>query len=307
MSTNRLTAGLDAKGRVIAWRHRTAFPSIASLLGGPATPGVADLQQGVLDLALAVPNVTAEICEATAHTRIGWLRSVYNIFQAFSIGSFVDEIAHAKGADPREVWLEVLGPSRKMSLAELGIEKLPNYGQSLDSHPVDVGRLRNVIERVTKAARWSERGKDGRSLGLAAHRSFLSYAAVVASVVKRPSGTFAVDEVWICFDAGTIVNQDRVRSQMEGAVIFGMSLALYGGITMKNGAIEQDNFRGGGRIVRMGEAPRRTWVDLVASDAAPGGVGEPGVPPVAPAIANAIFALSGNRIRELPLIKAIQT
>ena len=108
---------------------------------------------------------------------------------------------------------------------------------------------------------------------------------MVASVVKRPNGGFAVDEVWLAFDAGTIVNSDRVRAQMEGSVIFGMSLALYGGITMKNGAIEQDNFRGGGRIVRMGEAPRRTYIDLVETEAAPGGVGEPGLPPVAPAIA----------------------
>lgn len=305
VSTNRLTAGLDANGRVVAWRHRTAFPSIQSLFGGPARPGLDDLQQGVLDLALAVPNVTAEICDATAHTRIGWLRSVYNIFQGFSIGSFVDEIAQAKSADPRDVWLELLGPARQMSLSELGVEKLANYGQPLEKHPVDAGRLRNVIERVTRAARWDARRQDGRSLGLAAHRSFLSYTAVVASVVKRSNGILAVDEVWLAFDAGTIVNSDRVRAQMEGSVIFGMSLALYGGITMKNGAIEQDNFRGGGRIVRIGEAPRRTWVDLVESDAAPGGVGEPGVPPVAPAIANAVFALTGKRIRELPLSKSI--
>ena len=306
VSANRLTAGLDAKGRVVAWRHRTAFPSINSLFGRPARPTADDLQQGVLDLALAVPNVTAEICDATAHTRIGWLRSVYNIFQGFSIGSFVDEIAHAKGTDPREVWLEILGPPRKMSLSDLGIEKLPNYGQPMESHPVDAGRLRNVIERVTRAANWSDRGKGGRSLGLAAHRSFLSYTAVVASVVKRPNGTFAGDEVWLASDSGIVVNSDRVRAQMEGAVIFGMSLALYGGITMKNGAIQQDNFRGGGRIVRMGEAPRRTHIDLVESEAAPGGVGEPGVPPVAPAIANAVFALTGKRFRELPLSKSIQ-
>jgi isoquinoline 1-oxidoreductase beta subunit len=253
-----------------------------------------------------VPNVTAEMCDATAHTRIGWLRSVYNIFQAFSIGSFVDEIAHARSADPREVWLELIGPPRTMSLSELGVERLRNYGQPLEKHPVDAGRLRQVIERVTRAARWDERGRDGRSLGLAAHRSFLSYTAVVASVVQRPGGKLAVDEVWMAFDAGTVVNADRVRAQLQGSVIFGMSLALYGGITMKNGAIEQDNFRGGGRIVRIGEAPRRTTLEIVESDAAPGGVGEPAVPPVAPAIANAVFALTGKRVRELPLIKTLE-
>jgi isoquinoline 1-oxidoreductase beta subunit len=305
VSTNRLTAGLDANGRVVAWRHRTAFPSIGSVFGAPAKPGLEDLQQGVLDLALAVPNVRAEICDATAHTRIGWLRSVYNIFQAFSIGSFVDELAHAKNADPRDVWLELIGPPRKMSLSDLGVEKMSNYGQPLDKHPVDAGRLRNVIERVTRAAPWGERRAAGRALGLAAHRSFLSYTAVVASVFQRSNGTIGVDEVWVSFDPGTIVNSDRVRAQLEGSVIFGMSLAFYGGITMKSGAIEQDNFRGGGRIVRMGEAPRRITLDLVESTAAPGGVGEPGVPPVAPAIANAIFALTGKRFRELPLTKSV--
>ena len=254
VSTNRLTAGLDANGRVVAWRHRTAFPSIGSVFGAPAKPRLEDLQQGVLDLALAVPNVSAEICDATAHTRIGWLRSVYNIFQGFSIGSFVDELADAKKADPREVWLELIGPPRTMSLSDLGIEKLPNYGQPLEKHPVDAGRLRNVIERVTRLAGWRGRQTGGRAFGLAAHRSFLSYTAVVASVVNRPNGSIAVDEVWVSFDAGTIVNTDRVRAQMEGSVIFGMSLAFYGAITMKGGAIEQDNFRGGGRIVRMGRS-----------------------------------------------------
>jgi isoquinoline 1-oxidoreductase beta subunit len=230
---------------------------------------------------------------------------VYNIFQAFSIGSFVDELAHAKGSDARKVWLELLGPARKMSLSELGIAQLKNYGQPLDKHPVDSGRLRNVIERVTSASGWDQRAQQGRALGLAAHRSFLSYTAVVASVVKNAAGKIAVDEVWLAFDAGTIVNLDRVRAQMEGSIIFGMSLALFGGITMKNGAIEQDNFRGGGRILRIGEAPRRIHIDIVESDAPPGGVGEPGVPPVAPAIANALFALTGTRLRELPLTKGL--
>jgi isoquinoline 1-oxidoreductase subunit beta len=290
---------------VTAFRHRTAFPSIASLFGEPARPSLDDLQQGVLDLAIAVPNLSAEMCDATAHTRIGWLRSVYNIFQAFSIGSFVDELAQAKGADPREVWLDLLGPARKLSLMDLGVESLKNYGQPLDKHPVDSGRLSNVLTRVTSAARWAHRKRDGRALGLAAHRSFLSYTAVVASVVQKSNGKIAVDELWLSFDAGTVVNLDRVRAQMEGSVVFGMSLALFGAITMKNGAIEQDNYRDGGRIVRMGEVPRRIHIDIVDSDAAPGGVGEPGVPPVAPAIANAMFALTGKRVRELPLSKSL--
>jgi isoquinoline 1-oxidoreductase beta subunit len=305
VSAQRLSAGLDEKGKVVAWRHRTAFPPIGTLFGAPPVPGSRDLQQGITDLALAVPNVRAEACEAKAYVRIGWLRSVYNIFHAFSVNSFIDELAHARGTDPRDMRLELLGPPRVATLQELGVEKLENYGQSLDEHPVDTGRMRRVIERVTELSRWNDRKKDGRALGLAAHRSFLSYIAVVVSVVRNPSGKISVDEAWVVVDAGTIINPDRAVSQMEGSIIFGMSAAMYGGITMKRGRTEQSNFRDY-RLVRIGEAPRKIHVDLIPSEGPPGGIGEPGTPPVAPAIANAIFALTGQRIRELPLARALQ-
>jgi len=305
VSAQRLSAGLDPSGKVIAWRHRTAFPPIGTLFGGPAKPSDRDLQQGVLDLALAVPNVRAEACEAKAHVRIGWLRSVYNIFHSFAVNSFIDELAHARGEDPRDVRLELIGPARVATLKELGIEKLANYGASVEEHPVNAGRLRGVIERVTELSRWSDRKKDGRALGLAAHRSFLSYVAVVVSVVRSPSGKVAVDEAWVVVDAGTVINTDRVRAQMEGSIIFGMSIAMHGAITMKGGVPQQSSFHDY-RLVRIGEAPRKIHVDIVASEGAPGGIGEPGVPPVAPAIANAIFALTGQRIRELPLSRTLQ-
>ncbi|WNG35623.1 xanthine dehydrogenase family protein molybdopterin-binding subunit [Archangium minus] len=305
VSTQRLSAGLDERGKVVAWRHRTAFPPIGSTFAPTNLASLRDLQQGVLDLGLGVPNLRAEACQANAHVRIGWLRSVYNIFHAFSVNSFIDEIAHARGEDPRDVYLEMLGPPRTMSLAELGVEKLENYGMSMDVHPVDVGRLRRVIERVTQLAPWGDRKKENRALGLAAHRSFLSYVAVVASVVRNPSGKLSVDEAWVVVDAGTVINPDRARAQMEGSVIFGMSLAMYGGVTMKGGAVEQSNFRDL-RLVRIGEAPRKIHVEIISSDGPPGGIGEPGVPPVAPAIANALFALTGTRVRELPLSRALQ-
>jgi isoquinoline 1-oxidoreductase beta subunit len=302
VNTQLLTAGLDASGKVVAWRQRTAFTPIASTFSKDVSrPSAGDLQQGVTDLPLAIPNVRAETCEAPVHVRVGWLRSVYNIFHGFSAGSFVDELAHARGADPREMLLEIAGPPRIVTLEELGVSQLRNYGAPLEKHPIDTGRLRNVVERATKAARWEER--KGRALGLAAHRSFLTYVAVVASVVKNPAGRLAVDEVWLSADAGTIVNPERARAQMEGAVLFGMSHAFYGGATMKNGVTEQTNFLDY-RLVRIGEAPRRIHVDLVPSEGPPGGIGEPGVPPVAPAIANAVFALTGQRIRMLPLMRA---
>ncbi|MGK4002683.1 molybdopterin cofactor-binding domain-containing protein [Sorangium sp. So ce1036] len=301
VSTQRLKAGLDADGKLTAWLHRTAFPPIPSTFDGKATtPSAMELDLGVLDVALATPNLRVEACDATAHVRIGWLRSVCNIFHAFAIQSFIDEIAHARQADPRDVLLEVLGPAREATPAELGLSKLPNYGASLDEHPVDVGRLRRVIERVTELSGWSAARKAGRALGLAAHRSFLTYVAVVAAVSKGALGKVQVDEVWLVADPGTIINLDRVRAQMEGAVVFGMSVALHGAITMKGGAVEQTNFRDY-PVARSTEVPRRIHVEIVKSDAPPGGVGEPGVPPVAPAIANAVFALTKTRVRELPL------
>lgn len=304
VSAQRLSAGLDASNKVIAWRHRTAFPPIGTLFGGPGKPSAGDLQQGVLDLALSVPNVRAEVCEAKAYVRIGWLRSVYNIFHAFAVNSFIDELAHDRGGDPRDVRLELIGPPRVATLKELGIEKLANYGQPVEQHPVDAGRLRGVVERVTELARWKDRKQEGRALGLAAHRSFLSYVGVVVSAVRKPDGRIGVDEAWVVVDAGTVINPDRVRAQMEGSIIFGMSIAMYGAITMKGGVPQQSSFHNY-KLVRIGEAPRKIHVEIIQSEGAPGGIGEPGVPPVAPAIANAIFALTGQRIRELPLSRSI--
>lgn len=300
-----LRAGLDEHGKVVAWHHRTAFPPIGSTFNASVDePSNDDLQQGVLDVALDVPNVRAEACRAKPHVRIGWYRSVYNIFHAFAIGSFVDELAVARGVDPRDQWLELIGPARVVDLAALGVDKLVNYGESLERHPVDAGRLRNVIERVTASARWNDRVADGRYLGLAAHRSFVSYTAVVVSVVPDKASKIRIDEAWISMDAGTVVNQDRVRAQMEGGLIMGISNALFGGVTFKAGRVEQSNFHDA-RIARIRDTPRMIHTDLVASDKPPGGVGEPPTPPVAAAVANAVFALTGKRIRELPIVSAL--
>jgi isoquinoline 1-oxidoreductase beta subunit len=304
-SAQRLTAGLDANGKVTSWHHRVAFPSIGSTFAEATFGGEGELQQGVLDLPLAVPNVLAEVCEAHAMTRIGWLRSVANIYHAFAEHSFIDELAAARGVDPKENILELLGPARIVSIEELGIPNLPNYGASLTEHPVDTARHRGVVARVTELARWDARKSEGRALGLAVHRSFLTYVAVVVSVVHDAERQVRVDEAWIVADAGTLVNIERVRSQLEGAVIFGLGHALYGAITMKAGATEQSNFRDY-RLMRIGQAPRAVHVDVIPSNGPPCGIGEPGVPPVAPALANAVFALTGTRVRTLPIASAVR-
>jgi isoquinoline 1-oxidoreductase subunit beta len=304
VSAQRLTAGVDAAGKVVAWRHRTAFPPIASLFTGTASPDAGSLGLGFLDVPLAIPHVLGEACDAKAHTRIGWLRSVANIYHAFAVQSFIDELASLRRVDPLQNQLDLLGPPKVWTKADLGSPDYQNYGQSLDEHPIDTARHRRVLERVTELSAWKDRAKQQRALGLAVHRSFLAYVAVVVSVVRAASGKIAVDEVWIVADAGTVVNGERVRSQLEGAVVFGLSQALYGEITMKGGVTEQENFRDF-RLLRLPEAPQRIHVDVIESEAPPAGVGEPGVPPVAPALANAIFALTGTRVRELPIVRSM--
>lgn len=181
--------------------------------------------------------------------------------------------------------------------------KLPNYGQPRELHPVDAARHRRVVERVTDLARWDTRRAERRALGLAVHRSFLTYVAVVVAVVQ--DDPIRVDEAWVVADAGTVVNRERASAQLEGPVIFGLSHALHGAITMRRGATEQSKF-GDYRLLRIGQAPRAIHVEILRSEAPPGGVGEPGVPPVAPALANAIFALTGERLRVLPVVRARQ-
>ncbi len=300
VSTQRIDAGLDAGRKLVAWRQRVASPSIGSTFDLKADRVAGWELQGLNDLPLTAKAVRFESCPAPAHVRIGWMRSVYNINHCFAVQSFIGELAAETGRDPRDLLLEVLGPARKLTANEVGMAKLEN---APDGHPIDVGRLRHVIERVSLNSGWDEARGAGKAVGIAAHRSFLSYIAAVVAVSHDDKKQLRIDDVWMVADVGRMANADRVRSQMEGAVVFGLSLALYGKITARGGKIEQTNF-GDYPLVRIYEAPR-TQVELVESQAPPAGAGEPGVPPIAPALANAIFALNGKRLREIPFAKAL--
>jgi isoquinoline 1-oxidoreductase beta subunit len=302
VSAQYLKGGLDKDGNATAWLHRSVFPSIGSTFSAEATgPGIFELGLGMIDNPFAIPNMRLESGDARAHVRIGWLRSVCNIYHAFAVCGFADELAHAAGSDPRDYLLRLAGPSRKVNPADDGAE-YSNYGQSLDVHPIDTGRYKAVVEKVAEMAGWGRELPDGHALGIAVHRSFLSTVGTVAEVRVDDEGKVRVEELWIAIDAGLVVNPDRVISQMEGAGIFGMSLALHGEITAKDGVIVQGNYDTY-PVVRMSEVPKAINVHIMEVDAPPGGVGEPGVPPVAPAIVNAYFAATGKRVRELPLKK----
>ncbi|MBT8092957.1 MAG: molybdopterin-dependent oxidoreductase, partial [Gammaproteobacteria bacterium] len=300
VSAQYFRAGMDADGRTTSWLHRTCFPSIFSTFAPNVNgPSGFELDLGILDNPWHVPNMRIETCEAKSHVRIGWLRSVCNVFHAFGACGFVDELAYVKGKDPKDHLLEMIGPPRKIDPAADGA-KYTNYGQDLAQHPVDTGRLAGVVEKVADMAGWGRELPEGHGLGIAAHRSFLAYVAAVAEVSVDESGKLVVHEMWTCIDAGTVVNPDRVCAQMEGAAIFGMSIALHGEITAKNGGIVEGNFDSY-PVIRINETPAEIHCHIMESDAPPGGVGEPGVPPIAPAIVNAHFAATGKRLRELPL------
>jgi isoquinoline 1-oxidoreductase subunit beta len=294
-----LQAGLDAEGRATAWLHRTVFPAIESTFQANVVYGSAgELQQGVTDMPYAITNVRCENGPAANHVRIGWYRSVYNIPHAFAVCSFADELAHAAGKDPVEFLHQLLGRSRKLDFAAMHVD-YPNYGASLDEYPVDTGRLRGVLDLVVRNSEWGSPLPPRHGRGVAVHRSFLTYVAAVVHVAVGNDGEVAIPRVDIALDCGLVVNPDRVRAQFEGAVIMGISNALYSNITVKQGRIEQSNF--GDYLVARTDIAPETRVYIVESNAPPGGIGEPGVPPIAPAICNAIFAATGKRIRALPI------
>ena len=303
VSAQHFEGALDADGNVTAILHRTAFPSIGStFLTGDAAEFASknELSLGAVDNPFDVPNLQVESCRAKAHARIGWLRSVSNIYHSFGLQSFANELAHAAGQDPKDYLLGLIGPNRMID-PKADAADYSNYGASLDDHPIDTARLKAVVEKAAAMAKWGRDLPQGHGLGIAVHRSFLSYVATAVQVNVTPEGEIKIPGVWSAVDAGTVVNPRHTIAQIEGGTIYGLSNALYGEITATNGVVDQQNFPDW-RVMRMNEAPRAFEVHIIDSQAAPGGVGEPGTPPAAPALANAIFAATGMRLRTLPIL-----
>ena len=307
VSVERIEAGLDKSGKVTAWRHRSVAPTIYSTFAPNAVHAAPfELGMGLIDMPFEIANIQCENPEAAAHARIGWFRSVSNIPRAFAIQSMVGELAHATNRDQKDMLLELIGAPR---LVKLDSVKDPwNYGEPFDSYPIDTARLRRVVELVAAKGEWGRSVPKGHGLGIAVHRSFVSYIASIVEVSVDDKGKLTVPRVDTAIDCGTFINPERIQSQIEGAAIMGLSLARYGEITFKEGKVQQGNFDDF-PVIRMDEAPLVTNVHIVPVDAdtPPSGVGEPGVPPFAPALVNAIFAATGKRIRTLPIGKQLET
>lgn len=282
-SYHELTATLNADGSPDAWHHQMASQSILQRLAPSWVPGPAarfagrrdpTSTEGASDQPYRSPNVQMTYAMVDLPIPVGFWRSVGHTHTGFVVESFIDELAHAAGRDPYEY--------RRALLSE---------------HPRHLG----VLDAVAAAAGWGSTVPDGRARGIAVVESFGSYVAEVAEVSMQ-SGRPRVHRVWCAIDCGVVVNPRIVRAQMESAIVFGLTAALYGEINIQAGRVVQSNFHDY-PMLRMNEAPDIEVV-LAPSGDAPGGVGEPGTPPIAPAVTNAIYALTGERIRTLPIVRA---
>ena len=304
-SAQHIKAGV-INDKVVAWRQGVAFPSILGLWVPDQKIGF-NIEHGLgyVDMPYnAIPNIRMENGDADIHTRVGWYRSVNNIQHAFAMNSFVHELAHTLGKDPVQFQLDLIGPPAIIDLSAEGVSDYWNYGDPIDVYPVDTGRLGNVLRKAAAISGWGKRQfPKGHGLGLAVHRSFLSYIATAVHVAVAEDGTYTIPRIDTVLDCGMAANPERVRAQCEGANVYGNTIVRHGLISFTNGSVDQSNFHNY-PISRMNDSPLNVHLHLEETSDVPSGAGEPMVPPFAPALANAIFNATGTRIRNLPITPA---
>jgi isoquinoline 1-oxidoreductase beta subunit len=287
-AVHRLRAGLDSSGRVVAWDHHLANPSRYAYAENGQPPVVSELYGDDFPAGF-VPDFRLAYTHIPCGIPTGAWRSTLHSSNAFAVQSFVDELAHTMNRDPLELRLALLGPPRRLDYK--------NYGGPV----FDTGRLAHVLRLAAEKAGWGSPLPAGRARGIASHFTFGSYAAHVAEVSRAADGGIRVDRIVVAMDCGLVVSRSGAEAQVQGGVLDALSAALYGEVTVEGGKVRQTNFDRY-RLVRMREAPRvETY--FVSSEAPPTGLGEPPVPPVAPAVASAVFALTGERPRRLPIIR----
>ena len=309
VSAHVMKAGLDKNGKVVAWKHSGSWPSILALWNPAQKTGFGiEYGLGMVDAPYNnVPNIRIENGEADARIRVGWYRSVNNIQHAYAQNCFAYELAAAAGRDPKDMLLEMIGNADVMDLSKDGVKEYWNYGDSTDDWPIMPVRLSNALKTVAEKAGYGKKMPKGHGLGLAVHRSFHSYVATAVYVVVHDDGSYTIPQVDVAIDCGRYVNPEGIRKQVEGAAIYGNTVARWGKITTTRGAVDQHNFNDY-PVTRMSDAPLNVRVHIVEDyvHLRPCGVGEPGVPPYTPALINAIYQATGKRLYELPIGEKIK-
>jgi isoquinoline 1-oxidoreductase beta subunit len=281
---HRMRAGLDEQNRVVAWWHHIIAPSTDAFYEGQVSPDAGGVQiVGPGMPAGTVPNFRIDFTHVPSAVPRGWWRAVDPTFNTFVVQSFIDELAAAAGKDPLALRRELIGAAAPAQ---------PNPER------VDPARLRRVFDLAAEKAKWGSLLPPGKGCGIAGVFGWGSYVAHVAEVSVH-SGSVRVERVVAAVDCGQVVNPDMVTAQVEGGIVFGLSAALKGEITVDRGRVQQGNFNDY-PVLRINEMPQ-VEVHILPSTAAPGGMGEPPVPAIAPAVTNAIFAATGKRIRRLPI------
>jgi CO/xanthine dehydrogenase Mo-binding subunit len=289
-SYHHFRGALDSNGNLAAWKHFQTSTSIEAMWNpkdGAQSPEKSEFATAAF-IPYETPNFRVEYTLAHSGVPRAWWRSVEHSSSGFVVESFVDELATAAGIDPYEFRLRLIGADRK----------IPDFTNPKEGKPLDTARQKGVLKLVAEKADWGKPLPKGVARGIAGYYSFETYTAAVAEVSIK-DGNIHVNRLVYAVDCGRPINPDGIRAQVEGAAIYGISAALHDAITINRGRVEQSNFNDY-QMPRINETPK-TEVHVVMSKEEPTGIGEPGLPVVTPAICNAVFALTGKRIRRLPI------
>jgi isoquinoline 1-oxidoreductase beta subunit len=288
-SYHHMQGAVDAQGNLAAWQHFQTSTSIAAAWDkdGQEKPDKSEFATAAF-IPYQSPNFRVEYALAKSGVPRAWWRSVEHSSSGFVVETFVDELAAAAGADPLAFRLKLIGDARK----------IPDFTNPKENKPLDTARLKNVLQLAAEKGGWGKPLPKGIARGIAGYYSFESYTAAVAEVSVK-DGQVRVHRIVYAVDCGRPVNPNGIAAQVEGAAVYGLSAVMKDAITIDRGRVQQSNFNDY-QMPRINETPK-IEVHIVASKEEPTGIGEPGLPVIAPAVCNAVFAATGKRLRRLPI------